>query len=306
MAHSASDPPIDDQRLVQYLLGALAEEDAERLDELSVADDEIAGRLRALENDLVDAFVRGELSDAVRAQVHASYLASPRRRDKVGFAEALLAFEKQHARLSSATDAAAAVATTDESRLERRRRWRLMFVQWAPVAAALVAAVTAASFVVENQRLRREMGQSKAERTNLEQSTNSLRTELERERSASARIRDERSRRDPFVLSPMRRGADDVTTVALSGKPEQVSFRLGLESDDFPSYLATLRDASDARVIWRSQRLDVPSTGTDRFVAVQVPAALLKSRAYTFELAGSPARGPAAFVTSYAFRIVLE
>ena len=40
-----------------YLLGP-SEEDAERLDEASITDDEVAGRLRVVENDLVDAYER--------------------------------------------------------------------------------------------------------------------------------------------------------------------------------------------------------------------------------------------------------
>ena len=37
---------IDDRMLTQYLLGAVSEEDAERLDELSVTDDAVAARTK--------------------------------------------------------------------------------------------------------------------------------------------------------------------------------------------------------------------------------------------------------------------
>ncbi len=53
---------FNDQVLIRYLLGSLSEEEAERLDELGIADDAFAWRLRAVENDLVDGYVRGELS----------------------------------------------------------------------------------------------------------------------------------------------------------------------------------------------------------------------------------------------------
>jgi hypothetical protein len=61
MSMSAGDGPLD-PLLVRYLVGALPDHETERLDELSVADDEFAIRLRAAEHDLVDAYVRGELS----------------------------------------------------------------------------------------------------------------------------------------------------------------------------------------------------------------------------------------------------
>jgi len=83
----------DRQHLVDYLLGRLAEEERERLDELSVADDEVAWRLQSAEHDLVDAYVRGELSGDTLERFRSIYLASAERRHKVDFAHALLTRE---------------------------------------------------------------------------------------------------------------------------------------------------------------------------------------------------------------------
>src|ERR1700737_3619454 len=79
----------DDRVLTRYLLGALPGEEAERFDELSIADDEFASRLSAGENDLVDAYIRGEPSGEHLEQFKSFYLSSPKRREKVTFAEAL-------------------------------------------------------------------------------------------------------------------------------------------------------------------------------------------------------------------------
>ena len=298
MAHSSGDQPIDDQRLVQYLLGALPEDETERLDELSIADDEIAWRLRAVENDLIDAFVRGELPESIREQVRASYVDSPQRRRKVEFANLLVAFEQRGGRAAA------------------NRPARDTFLQWAPVAASLLAAVVAATFFVENQRLRQAADRSQTEQAALQQTTNDLRSELERERSTSAKFRDELARRaagspttasiGSILLLPMRRGVDQAATVKRSPTAERFAFRLRLETDDFVSYEATLRDSSDGRVVWRSSRLSRSASGTERFLAVEVPATVLTPAAYTFELTGRSQTGTAAFVTSYAFRVVFE
>lgn len=319
MTRASDDRPLDDRLLVQYLLGTLAEGEAERLDELSIADDAFAWRLRVAEHDLIDAYLNGELSDPLREQVRTWYTASPQRRQKLAFAGALLAFENNHAGAPPATHGAAAGVRADQSRrripdVQPRRR---LFFQWAPVAAALVASVAAASLFVESQRLKQEVSRSQDARADLQQRTNSLQTELERERAASAGIRDELARRRDsgpsvgavvrsFVLQPMRRGANEIPAVTLSEHTGEVSFRLGLESDESPAYQATLTDAADAHVVWRSRRLDVQSDGADRYLAVQVPAALFKPRNYTIELTSAPVRGSAAFVTSYAFRVVVK
>src|ERR1700733_2140583 len=80
---------IDDEVLKDYLFGDLSSDETERLDELSIVDDEFAARLDTVESDLVDAYVRGELSGETLAKFQTAYLSSARRRQKVAFAESL-------------------------------------------------------------------------------------------------------------------------------------------------------------------------------------------------------------------------
>src|SRR5215468_8031771 len=87
---SANPNHVEDQDVVQYLLGAASEEQTELLDRLSISDDDFACRLKALEDDLVDAYVRGELSGDTLERFRSFYLSSPLRREKVRFAQALL------------------------------------------------------------------------------------------------------------------------------------------------------------------------------------------------------------------------
>src|SRR5438477_7416987 len=87
------EPIRDDQSLIRYLLGSLPADQAERLDELSVADDDFAWRLRGAENDLVDAYVRNTLSGETLERFRSFYLSSPLRREKVKVAETLLALK---------------------------------------------------------------------------------------------------------------------------------------------------------------------------------------------------------------------
>ena len=80
----------DDQQLVRYLLRLLPEDEADRLDEMSISDDGLAWRLREVENDLVDAYVRGALTGETLQRFESSYLSSERRREKVRFAGSFL------------------------------------------------------------------------------------------------------------------------------------------------------------------------------------------------------------------------
>ncbi len=84
---------FEDQYLVRYLVGALPAEEADRLDHLSVADDDFAWRLREIENDLVDSYVRSEIDGETLARFKAFYMATALRRQKVQFAEGLRQFQ---------------------------------------------------------------------------------------------------------------------------------------------------------------------------------------------------------------------
>src|SRR5262245_56951760 len=81
---------MTDQVLIRYLLGQLGPEEAEQLDEASLVDDEVATRLRTVEHDLVDRYVRGALSGETLARFESHYLSSPRRRELVMFARGFL------------------------------------------------------------------------------------------------------------------------------------------------------------------------------------------------------------------------
>src|SRR4029450_13874943 len=80
----------DDQQLVRYLLELLPDEDRDRLDEASIVDDELVSRLRVVEDDLVDSYVRGALTGELRDRFEARYMASPRRRERVRAASSFL------------------------------------------------------------------------------------------------------------------------------------------------------------------------------------------------------------------------
>src|SRR5262245_28221113 len=110
----------DDNELRQYLLGSLPEGETEVFDELSIVDNTFVERLDAVEDDLIDDYVYGEISGAELARFESHYLASPRRREKVKFAQAFQPFAKKKL-LGNTAGTKVAVAETPilESNLKR-------------------------------------------------------------------------------------------------------------------------------------------------------------------------------------------
>ena len=80
----------EDQLLLRYVLGLLGPEEAGRLDEASVADDEFAARLRAVEEDMIDAYVRSALTGKALTRFESRYLSSSRLRKQVARARRFL------------------------------------------------------------------------------------------------------------------------------------------------------------------------------------------------------------------------
>jgi hypothetical protein len=138
----------DDRDLERYLLGLLSEEDAEELDRASVEDDDVAVRLRIVEDDLIDAYVRRTLAAETRQRFEIYFLSTRRRRERVAFAERFVLAVDRAARAGMGSgeygeDAAADAGTTDEAARPAARSPRAARLG---AAAALLLAASGVAF----------------------------------------------------------------------------------------------------------------------------------------------------------------
>ena len=331
----------DDRLLTDYLLGSLSEEEAERLDELSFTDDELAARLQVVENDLVDAYARGEMAGATLERFKSHYLASPRRREKAAFARGFqdklrqaVTTEKQQRSFQEASVAREFAPT--ESFLRRYFSPSRPAVQWGLAAAALLVLLVSGWLTFDNLRLRDQMNQAQAEREEIQRRERELQTELEDQRSgdsekerelAALRERlaelERQSGRQPgaksdteperagssvvaITLAPQLRGASQPATVTIPADASYVAFELELEPSDFTSYRAELKARPGDELIWRSASLKAKSAGDGKRIAVTVRAALLKSGVYNLEAHGVSPTGATEIISSYPFRVVKQ
>ena len=324
-----SDPKYKHETITQYLLGALPEAETERLDELSFTDDEFTDSLTAVEKDLVDAFVHGELTGGELERFKAHYLASPVRRERVAFAQAFQVLgERESAGLPA--EGPANVAT--------KRGWFAVLsaaiaprpvLQWGLAAAALAVLFVGGWLAVDNLRLRQQMSQTAARRDALIQREQDLQKEIESQRVANsqaeqelARVRDERERLEQelkkaqqggakpasgegsivsLILAPPLRGAGQVPTLSIRPGTSQVAAQLQLEAADYSAYRVALIDPA-GRALWQSGNL---KPGTNRkMISVKFPARLLKSQNYSLRVSGVAAGGASEIVSDYPFKVV--
>jgi CHAT domain-containing protein/cytochrome c-type biogenesis protein CcmH/NrfG len=77
------------EKLTQYLLGEMPEEEKQQLEEKYFSDDELYDELLAAERDLIDRYVQKELSRAEQERFEQYFLSAPGRRRKLRFAISL-------------------------------------------------------------------------------------------------------------------------------------------------------------------------------------------------------------------------
>ena len=331
---------VSDQLITQYLLGSLSPDETERLDELSLADHEFAGRLQVLENELIDAYVEGELSGQTLEHFNSFYLSSPKRRERVRFAQALHTVSERAAVGQPAVNQQPVVK--EPQVLPRSRTpWAFSLrapsgsgraLQWGLAAAASLLLVAGSWLTIENWRLRGQMSQAHAERTGVEQRQRELLAQLAEQRSfASAKekeLADLRENLDrikqestglpsqppsevptivAFALAAQTRGISQIATLVVPAEADYVAVELQLESGGYPGYRAILKAVPENQVIWRSARLKARSSGDLKVVGISLRPALLKSSRYMVEVFGVAADGSSNEIAgSYAFTVIKQ
>jgi hypothetical protein len=300
----------DDQLLTRYLLGTLPTEEAELLDELSIADDETAVRIQSAENDLVDAYARGDVRGTDLENFEAFYLTSARRREKVEVAQALFALESRAVPEPARMPSAVATPRAGHAAGGGFRFPRLAFA-WGFACTAVVLLIVGGYLLLENGRLRRQMNDAQAQRAAIEQRRQQLQKELDDQRSASAEsLEPQANSRTPktfaLLLPPPTRGVARVPTVSMPAGTDIVVLLLALETADFPAYHATLKDPAGNKALWSSGKLEAESLSERKVISISFAASLLKQQNYLVDLTGLPARGTPELIGSYSFRVAVR
>jgi len=320
---------FSDQEITQYLLGSVSE--TEELDELSVADDEFAARLQSVENDLVDAYVRGELSGKTLENFDSHYLASPRRRAKVLIAQGLKdilepAAGGEHVR----KPAVAARDRWDFGWASLRQNFLVpkLGLQVGLAAALLLILVAGGWLAVNNFRLRQQANHAKLELADLQRRERELLEQITAQRSSDeqkarelADMRDQIARLEQqatdvqrqqsprsltpyivsFALAPQRRSTSQIPTIAIPTRADYVVLHLELEAGNYAAYRAELKQQPANQVVWRSSKLRASDAGSSKEVVVTLRPGLIKAERHTLDLSGVSNDGQVEMVGSYLF-----
>jgi hypothetical protein len=290
---------------VQYLLGNLTEVEQVQVEDRAFADADYLSDLEATEADLIDAYVRGELSQSDRRRFEFRFLTSPERRRKVEFARALATMTSE--------------SKTQEPGAAGRPFFMRAFRGWNPVAqfaaamAALMCIAGGAWLVSENAAIRSRVTALEAERRDFELREQSLRQRLSEEQSRAAALAAQNrppseAARAPLVASlvlvpGLSRAQTRVEQLVLSPSVQIARIEIELDSrDDYPRFRAELRTRRGEEVLSRGNLVRRKS-GPGFAVSVDVPASALAVGDYELALNGITADDTSQDVGYYYFGV---
>ena len=321
---------INNETLIaRYLLGELPEDQQVEIEDRAFADKDYLASITAVENDLIDEYVRGELSAADRQRFETRFLASAERRKRVEFATALRTVVSES-------------AVPEKKLIHDVPRWswrdslyaflnglnpaaRLAFV-----AATILLIVGAAWLFAETLRLRRQVNQLQAEKQSGQGLQQTLDAERKRNEELNARLNQEKQQREqtdeslrqltetPEATNPapppviasltllpgLSRGGGQKPTLDLSSDARLVRLQIGIDPEEqYKSFGVELRTLAGAQV-WNRENLAARTRkrGT-RAVGLTLPATVLKSGEYELRLRGLDEGGASEDVGFYYFNV---
>jgi hypothetical protein len=321
---------LNNEKLIaRYLLGDLAEEQQVAIEDRAFSDKDYLALVTAVENDLIDEYVRRELSESERRQFETRFLASAERRKRVEFAKAL-------ARVPVAAVAPERTVVSEPAKWSWRDSLYAFIsglnpaAKFAVVAVMLLLLVGGAWLLTETLRLRSQLtqlqAQNQAQQNQLQQQVDA---ERRRNEELNARLSQEQQQREqtdeslrqlsetgdatnppprPVIASltllpGLSRGGGEKANMVMPEDARLVRLQIGIDPEEqYKTYGVELRTAA-GRQVWTRENLTARTRGRTRAVSLTLPASVLKSGDYELRLSGRQEGGESEDVGFYYFDV---
>jgi hypothetical protein len=321
---------LNNEKLIaQYLLGELPEEEQVEIEDRAFEDKEYLASITAVENDLIDEYVRNELSESERRRFESRFLASAERRKRVAFAKALAGVNSESPVVETARRpvvAPAAVSWRDS--LEAFIRGLIPIPRFAMVATMVVLLGGSVSLVTETLRLRSQLNRMQAEnQSRRDELQRQVESERRRNEELAASLNSEKQQREqtdeslrqlsettetpapkPVIaaltlLPGITRGAGDKPRLVLPENAGLVRLHIGIEPEEpFKAYAVELRTVS-GRSVWNRENLIPRDRRGTRAIGLTLPATAVRPGEYELRLKGVGEGGSTEDVGFYYFSV---
>lgn len=319
---------VIEAKLKDYLLGELGESEEKHFEELLMDDDQLFNQVGSLvdlvEDELVEDYLQDTLNESERRSFESRLLGSPKIREKVTLAKALLRRAKE-------TEPVPIPIPRPNPIIRWLKTWVGPIMQPAPaLAAALFSILIGGGYwsTVKIASLEDRLNQANSQQALMLEAQESLENRLSEERRRTDRMVNElesanarstslertlAALRDRLVspvvsafLKPgLYRGGGEVGTLRVSRENQLAELRLDLGLDEYPTYRAALCNAAGDEIMVQN-RLNAVHDGEQVLVAPQFPTSFLSPGNYHVKLSGVTRAGDIEQLDLYHFRVLSE
>jgi hypothetical protein len=314
---------FSDKLIAQYLLGELPENEQIAIEDEAFSDPEVRSAVEAVEQDLIDEYVRGDLPASQRQRFESHFLASVERKKKLYFAQALIGVIGDKPKV-------AGPAVTEVS--TRPGFWSFLTrpaVAYGLAAAAVVLLLFGSWLGLQRSRLQSEVEQLRATRDTQKSNQQQLEGDLAKERERNEQLQAELNQvatansnanvnpdqagppKAPVslalaLLPGLSRSSNSTPQIAIGKDVATLRLKVGVDpADDFPLYGLQLRNGQ-GRTVLTLNKLRARTVSNSRTIVVAVPANQLPVGTYEVALQGINDNGSSEALGFYYFRIVAK
>lgn len=306
---------------MRYLLGKLSDAESARLEERSFVDDRVFDLIESAEDELIDAYVGGNLSSEDRERFENKLLKSERVAERVEFAKLfsksappqLVGYEPaktrwwdrlfevsfiQNPAFRGVVLAGFLLVVGSIPALlwmQQRAKTRLNLERAAIEQQRQQLAQQLAEQQAKTNQLAADLQTSKAEEVRLQQELQATKVELARSAAQPA------APASILLFSNSVRAPGALSVLSVPSTASTIRLKLILESDDYASYQATV--SSPAGKVLSKGDLKTTRSGKTRMINLEFSSQRLKSGEYAVSVSGRTPSGTYERVADYSVRV---
>lgn len=311
--------------IAQYLLGELPEEQQVEIEDRAFQDKEYLASITAVENDLIDEYVRDEMPENLRQRFEERFLASAERRKRVEFAKALTQVASEYA----FKEKGAVTPISWRDSLDAFFRSLNPVAKFAMAAVALLVLVGGAWLVTETLSLRSRLTTLQAENQSRQALEQQVDLQRRRNEELTARLNQEKQQREQSeeslrklsessnentpaprsviasltLLPGISRGGGDKPSLVLAPETNLVRLQIGIDPEEqYKTYAVDIRSVA-GRQVWTRENLTARDRRGARSIGLTLPTTALKPGEYELKLTGVTEGGATEDVGFYYFEV---
>jgi hypothetical protein len=312
----------NEEKLRNFLLGNVSEDERGAIEDRFLTDEDFSAQLLVVEDDLIEAYLRGQLSTPQeREQFENAFLTNPQRRKRVVAMKALIKAATAEAGLmnaQSSKDESSSLWTT----LLAFLRFENVYARYALAAAAALIIFSGGAWLLVNI-LKQNSNTQVAYNTNTPQATPTISTasssnDAQPKQTPPSVVNPNPNTNSPqqpkqppagptlatIILRPtlVRDPGAENKKLVVSSSVKRARFQLNLERNDYKSYVVRITTV-DGRSIWQGGPFYPRTKKARTFVVFSFPARLLANEDYIVELSGVSETGPLESFADYFFSV---